>query len=278
MTKDTLDRIRALDPVTHEELQAATSSRDEVWNKLLTRTAQEEQVPVRLRPRRSVARRVVPVLVAASLIGGIAGTAYERSDNSRTEALGPALAFADNGSRVTITIVDLQADADRFNRELADHQLKFKLNLVPASPSVVGQVVAGFGGDQNEPGDVRVGETPQGCEVGGAAPCNITISVAKDLRGEGELVLGRPLQPGEESVTFADLGAPKEPLAGVSYQGLQVGQVRELLRQRELTVLRYEVNLGDRNELRDTVPDNWKVRTGWMITGDQVVLGVNPVR
>jgi hypothetical protein len=296
MTDKTLDRIRALDPVTDDDRRSAASNREQAWQNLLARTAHEsadaaspeasvgaaaqpargEWPPSGRRPRRTAMRRVVPALVAASLIGGIAITAYERSGNSRTEALGPALAFADNGSRVTITIVDLQADADRFNRELQEHRLKFKLALQPVTPSIAGQITAEFGGDGNQPGDLTVGETPAGCEVGGPAPCHITISVAKDYHGEGELVIGRPLRPGEEAMSHADLGAKGEPLAGIRYQGQQVGQVRELLRQRGLTVREYEVSSADRNETRATVPDQWIVRGGMVVTDTETRLIVGP--
>jgi hypothetical protein len=269
---NTLDKIRALDPVTDEVLQAATRNREGMWNGLIARTAQE-QVPTKLRPRRTVARRVVPVLVAASLIGGIAVTAYERSDGSRTEALGPALAFADNGSKLTITIVDLQADADRFNRELAEHQLKFTLTLQPASPSAVGQVTAGFG-DGNESSAPAVSQIPRGCEVGGASPCNITISIAKGYQGEGGLEIGRPPQPGEEILYNGDLADRGEPLAGLKYKGLPVSRVRELLRQRGFTVGEYVVSLGDRSEGRATVPDHWIVQDGMLIKDHETRLMV----
>lgn len=138
---NTMDKIRALDPVTPEDLHTASRNREGVWNGLLARTTEPGHAadeptagrgrPVRRRAGWASPRRVVPVLVAASLIGGIAITAYERSDSSRTEALGPALSFATENDTLKITIVDLYADTDRFNRELKEHGIDFELSSNP---------------------------------------------------------------------------------------------------------------------------------------------------
>ncbi|MEV6287989.1 hypothetical protein [Kribbella sp. NPDC051770] len=275
---NTMDKIRALDPVTAEEVQQATRNREGAWQGLLARTTQEEaDAPVKLRPRRPVVRRLVPALVAASLIGGIAVTAYERSDDNRTEALSPALSFATENDTLKITVIDLYADTERFNRELKDHGINFELKLQPATPSVVGKEAAAAFSDGSNVRLVTVGETPVGCTIGGAAPCNITISVNTAFKGEGVLEIGRPLRPGEDPLYSGTLTDPGEPLEGAKFGVLRVGAAKEMLRQRGMHVSEYSAEFPDlgSSELRDDVPNEWFVLSGVWLGADKVRLDVS---
>ncbi|GAA1539235.1 hypothetical protein [Kribbella lupini] len=266
----TLDQIRALDPVTDDELRTATRSRDKVWNDVVSRTQRTEKQATP-RPRRAVARRLVPVLVAASLVGGIALTAVQRSGDSHPEAL----AFAYQGDDLKITVIDLQADTKRFNRELEQQGLKFKLVLVPATPSIVGQETSAGFSDGSNARHVTIGETPAGCKLGVDSSCHIEISVSKDFRGEGTLEIGRPLRPGETAAAMGDLGGPGEPLDGVKYQGLQVSQVLEMLRQRDVTVDEYRVDYSDGSgKDAHSVPGNLYVTQGGLLADGKGILWV----
>ncbi len=270
----TLDKIRALDPVTDEDLSTATSNRDKVWKDVLSRT----QAPVAdtssagarssARQRWSRGRRWVPVLVAASLVGGIALTVVERSGNSHPEAL----AFAYRGDDLKITVIDLQADTKRFNRELKQQGLNFKLELVPASPSVVGQETSGGYSDGSNARHVKVGAAPAGCRIGVDSPCHIEISVARGFRGEGFLRIGRPLRPGEKVSASGELNGRGEALEGVEYKDLQVGRALELLRQRGVSVHRFSV---DYSEDRKSVPADFYVIQGTLLADGEAILWVS---
>ncbi|GAB2560603.1 hypothetical protein [Kribbella endophytica] len=276
---NTLDKIRALDPVTDEDLQAATRNRDEVRSSVLSRAEATEAGrpsaggPSSVRQGWNRSRRWVPVLVAASLVGGIALTMVERSGNSQPEAL----AFAYQGDDLKITVVDLQADTKRFNRELEQQGLKFKLVLVPATPSLVGQETAAGFSDGSNARHVTVGETPAGCMLGVDTSCHIEISVAKDFRGEGVLEIGRPLRPDEAPLAAASLNAVGEPLAGAKWGVLRVGEAKEMLGKRGLHVSEYSAEFDERNysEVRESVPDTWYVRDGVQVGAKDVKLTVS---
>lgn len=271
---NTIDKIRALDPVTPEDVQQATRNREGAWQGLLARTAEEsDDAPIKLRPRRPVARRLVPALVAASLIGGIAVTTVERSGNSQPEAL----AFTQQGDVLTITVIDLYADTKRFNRELKDHGISFELKLQPASPSVVGKEAAAGFSDGSNARLVTVGEAPAGCTIGGPSPCNITIAVNTAFKGEGVLEIGRPLRQGEAPLYAGALTDRGEPLEGAKYGLLRVGEAKEMLKQKGMHVSGYTAEYDDRNfsEERDSVPDNWYVRDGFQLGADDVRLRVS---
>lgn len=269
----TLDKIKSLDPVTDEEIRTAAGRRDEVWRDVLSRAQhpEEEATPAKAAPRRTVARRLVPVLVAASLVGGIALTMVERSGNSQPEAL----AFTYQGDDLKITVIDLQADTQRFNRELKAQGLNFKLVLAPATPSLVGQEMAAGFSDGSNARLVTVGESPAGCKVGVDPSCHIEISVSKDFRGEGTLEIGRPLRSGEDATYMGELDGPGEPLDGVKYQGLQVGQVLEMLRQRGVSVDEYRVEYSNgTSENSHSVPADFSVTDGGLLGDGKGILWV----
>ncbi|GAA0592988.1 hypothetical protein HPO96_05980 [Kribbella sandramycini] len=278
MTRSTVDKIRDLNPVSDDEARAAARANDSAWLDVLAKarhTAQE--VPHRrVRRQAPMVRRLVPILVAAAVVGAVALTAVERSGGDRQEALGSALAFSDEGRYVQIRIVDLEADTARFTKELKKHNLNFTIKLLASTPSTVGRLV--WEGDMggNTGGNFKVSAEPNGCAVGGPTPCFIEIKVPRDYTGSGELAIGRPMRPGESAETGGTIGEPGEPLAGVKFYGLRVDKVRELLAQRGFVVRSYIERKDDDNVRHESVPDNWLVTNGSLAVDNQVTLRVTP--
>jgi hypothetical protein len=218
---------------------------------------------------------LVPALVAAGLIGGIALTVVERTGDSRTEALGPALAFSDEGRYLQIKIVDLEADSARFNKELAEHDLKFHIELAPASPSLAGKplTIGDFGTDASG-GDFQVND--KNCLRGDTGTCEIELKVPKQFQGEGLVIIGRPARPGEQIEYGGWLWERGEPLAGLKVVGQRVDHVRGLVEQHGYTVGRYRRSGGGPVLPAAEVPDNWVVVDGELLVDKQVVLRVAP--
>ncbi|MFB6719044.1 hypothetical protein ACFCV3_02745 [Kribbella sp. NPDC056345] len=271
-----IDKLRELNPVTDDEARELTRTKDLAWLDVLSKvqtTPQERPLKPKRRRRSLVVRRLVPALVTVALLGGIALTVLERTGDSRTVAAGPALAFSDEGRYRSIRIIDLEADSARFTKELKEHGLNFKIQLLAATPSSAGKLLwAGEMGDEGND-QFKVGEDPEGCTLGGPAPCAIEIKVPRDYTGAGELAIGRPMRPGEQAEQAGNLSDPGEPLAGVQYAGLSVGEVRALLEKRGYTVGKY-VDGASGIDLAHSVPDNWFVTEGELVVDKQVALRV----
>ncbi len=279
MTRSTIDTLRDLNPVTDDEAQAITRTKDLAWLDVQFKAQSIVQEMPAKRRRRPVVRRLVPALVAAGLIGGIALTVVDHSGSDRTQALGPALAFSDEGRYLKIKIVDLEADSARFNKELQERQLKFHIELAPASPSLAGKLLTiGDFGENGDGGEFKVSETPFNCVIGGAAPCNIELKVPKEFQGEGLVIIGRPARPGERVEYPGWLWEPGELLAGLKVEGQPVGQVRALVAQRGYTVGKYvrTASLDEPGIPPVEVPDNWVVVEASLLVDKQVILRVRP--
>ncbi len=278
MTRSTIDTLRDLNPVTDDEARAITRTKDLAWIDVLSKariTAQE--APAKRRRQSPVVRRLVPALVAVGLIGGIALTVVERAGDSRTEALGPALAFSDEGRYLQIKIVDLEADSARFNKELQEHDLKFHIELAAASPSLAGKpLTIGDFGENGTGGDFKVNE--KNCQRGEVGTCEIELKVPKEFQGEGLVIIGRPARAGERVEYPGWLWEPGELLAGMKVEGQPVAQVRALVEQRGYTVGKYvrTAALDDPGVPPADVPDNWIVTEASLLVDKQVILRVRP--
>ncbi len=135
MTDKTIDLLRRLDPVATNDPADTLSpeSRADLFDGITATT----QVTV-LRKKR---RRVVPLLAAAATVAALSFGVLQVPDGKAGQqpVLGPALAFATEGKTIKIRVLDAEAEADRFNRELKAHGLNITLELKPASPSNVGE-------------------------------------------------------------------------------------------------------------------------------------------
>ena len=58
-----------------------------------------------------------------------------------------ALTFSTSGKYLVVKVKDPYADPKRYAKEFAAHGMKIQLTMVPASPSIVGTVVAMEGGE-----------------------------------------------------------------------------------------------------------------------------------
>jgi hypothetical protein len=272
----TLDLVRRLDPAAAGDpvRAVAPGSREDMLTRIMhTPVAEGDAVGARAR-RRFPARRLVPVLVAAGLIGGIAISAVGLPGGTRQEALSPALSFTTEGKFLKVTILDPEADSQRYNEEFKAHHLDIELLLIPASPSRVG-VADGqmYWGDDK--GHIDFHTMPAGCQDAGTYPCVPEFTIPLNYKGSVRLGIGRAAKPGEQFGMAGPLNGRGEPLEGMKWLNQPVGKIAAVLKERGYTVT-YAVRGADQ-EQSGPVPPNWYVvEPSVLEAGKRVSLGVSP--
>ncbi|MEV5965344.1 hypothetical protein AB0L70_26480 [Kribbella sp. NPDC051952] len=221
-------------------------------------------------------RRLVPVLVAATVVAAAAITVVELPGDSRQEALSPALSFSPEGNFLRVRIVDPYADTARYNKEFKKRHLNITLELMPGSPSIVGQSPAAAFGDGSA--NIEQSDDPPGCAEAGTVPCVPQFLVPKDYSGEAGLVIARAARPGEDIQFGGPIDGRGEALNGVKYKNLQVSQVLKILTQRGYTVPEYRLAGNNATGSPKKVPGTYFVKDGFLHKDKEVILFVSPKR
>jgi hypothetical protein len=275
MSDPTIELLRRLDPTAGDDPAKAVGADSRA--ELLTRIMQADPADTEGSPRRRfLVRRVVPALVAAGIATAITFSVVGLPDRDRHEALGQALSFTDEGNFLRVKIVDPKADSARYNAEFKKRHLDITLELVPASPSVVGkEVAAGFGADSE---NIRSTGDPEGCVEAGSYPCVPTFLVPKDYTGSADLQIGRAAAPGEHIDAGGAIDGHGEALEGVKYLNQTVAMVLAILAERGYTVPEYRYTKNNFTTSPKTVPTTWFVRSGFLVSGKEVILFVSPKR
>ncbi len=220
------------------------------------------------RPRRLRKRLLIGVPVAAALavVGLIATSAGAPGQHIGPVSVGPpkaqaaALSFTRDGRFIDVIVRNPIADPKRYQAEFARYHLNIGLTLVPASPSIVGTLVAeslSAGAGQLTP-ITAVGKCYTG---GGGNVCPVGVKVPIDYRGTATLVFGRAARPGEQFESAGEATAPGEAMHGLHYQGKTVAAVLAMLARRGITVPQWRVQRAGQcfMESRRSVPGNWLV-------------------
>ncbi|MFZ0049002.1 MAG: hypothetical protein WAL16_24405 [Streptosporangiaceae bacterium] len=221
------------------------------------------------RPRRW-ARRVaigVPVAAALAVAGLVATSAGSPGQHVGPVGVGPARAQAAvmtvtrHGRYLDIVVRNPVADPKKYRAEFARYHLNITLKLVPASPSVVGTLVAeslSAGSGSQLKVITAVGRCFTG---GGGSVCPVGIRVPVSYRGTAMLVFARPARPGEQYESAGVVTAPGEAMHGLDFAGKTAAQVEAMLARRGVTVAQWRVQRGDQcyTESRRSVPGSWRV-------------------
>jgi hypothetical protein len=154
------------------------------------------------------------------------------------EAFAPPAAagveFARSDGYLMARVVDLRADPDAMRAAFRERGLDIDLELVPVSPSLVGEIVAS---SESEPGIEDIPDPARGCpEELHCGPIGLRIPL--DWDGEAQIVLGRAARPSESYVSAGDAFAPGEALhCATGVIGATVGSARAVLDRRGLAVI-----------------------------------------
>ncbi|ADB32187.1 hypothetical protein Kfla_3123 [Kribbella flavida DSM 17836] len=254
MTHQTFDLVRRLDPAADDALGDVTpASRAELLAGILDSPVDV----VAARRSRHPVRRLAPVLVAASLLGGVVVSTSGWPGGTREQALGPALSFSTEGEFLKVRILDPVADSRRYNEEFKAQGLDIELVLIPASPSQVGQADGQLYSGSNTRQRIRFESVPAGCVEAATYPCVPEFTIPKDYRGTARFGINRAAAPGEQYAATGALNGRDEPLEGIQWLNRPVGEISAILRQRGFSIT-YRWPTGRQNP-NATPPPTWYV-------------------
>jgi hypothetical protein len=115
--------------------------------------------------------------------------------------------FTTQGEYINAKVTDPMASSAHLRAAFKEHHLDIVLTLVPASPSLVGTVVA-----MEEAGSSQIDALLGGACTTGGGGCPVGLRIPISFTGHAEITLARPAEPGETYVAAADAFAPGEPL------------------------------------------------------------------
>jgi hypothetical protein len=269
-----MSSVSQISPVTDEE--AAGLVRSGTFAALaneITQTHPAPGAPWRAPGRRARrpsmrTRLLIGVPAAAALAIGALVASSVGAPGGRVGpiSVGPAkaqaavLSVARHGRYLYVIVKNPVADPKKFRAEFARYHLHISLQLVPASPSIAGSLVAeteSAGSGTQLKAITALGKCFTG---GGGNECPVGVRVPIGYRGTATLVFGRAARPGEQYESAGPATAPGEAMHGLHYVGKTVAAVLGMLAARHVTVPQWRVqNARCYTDSRRTVPDSWYV-------------------
>ncbi|NUW37373.1 hypothetical protein HTZ77_39140 [Nonomuraea sp. SMC257] len=172
-----------------------------------------------------------------------------------------------------ITVKDLLAEPEVYQRELRARGLDITLDVVPTSASLTGQLIVINDMDRLRAGKLvpREGpittiDAPGPCER--FAGCPIGVKVPVDFAKKAEITLGRRALPGERYKMPPGIAIPGEPLHCVDHVNKSVAEVSALLRARGVTPSYIQAGKA----AAPSAPGGWYVHDGVMTADGQALL------
>lgn len=187
-----------------------------------------------------------------------------------------ALTFITRGRYLIVRVRNPLADPARYRAEFAAHDLNITLQLVPASPSIVGAVVY-FGG--TDTGQITPITAVGKCFTGGGGnQCPVGVRIPADFHGSADVAFARAARPGEQYESSGQATAPGEAMHGLRFKGRTVATVLALLRARHVTApqYRWQTAHGAKALRPSQVPPDWHVYDAMPWAPGQVLLSVGP--
>ncbi|MFI7231500.1 hypothetical protein ACIBO5_50580 [Nonomuraea angiospora] len=172
-----------------------------------------------------------------------------------------------------ITVKDLLAEPEVYQRELRARGLDITLNLVPTSASQTGQMIVindmdrlRSGKPVPDDGPITTIDAPGLCERFAACPVGLKVPV--DFDKKAEVFLGRRALPGERYKMPPGIALPGEPLHCVDYVNKSVAEISALLRERGVT----PSYIQHGKPAAPSAPGGWYVQDGVMSADGQALL------
>jgi hypothetical protein len=279
-----MNPIARIKPVSDAEAGqlAGPGTLADLGSRIASTSAEAGQRRVRSRPGRARRRLLIGVPVAAALaVAALAATSLATPGQKLGPvSVGPAKADAAvmsitrHGRYLDVIVTNPLADARKYRAEFAKYGLNLSLKLVPASPSLVGTLVAESTSSSQAGNELKPITAVGKCFTGGGGSvCPVGVRVPLNFSGWASLYFGRAARPGEQYETSAPATAPGEAMHGLSYDGKTVAQVLAMLRRRHVTVPSYRVSTSPCDTAaRHTVPGTWYVYSAVPWAPGQVLL------
>ncbi|MEV0227943.1 hypothetical protein [Nonomuraea sp. NPDC050786] len=179
------------------------------------------------------------------------------------------------GDHYVITVKDLLAEPEVYQRELRARGLDITLDVVPTSASLTGQIIVINDMDRllsgklvPAAGPITTIDAPGACER--FAGCPIGVKVPVDFGKKAEITLGRRALPGERYKMPPGIALPGEPLHCVDYVNKSVTEISALLRERGVT----PSYIANGKPSAPSAPGDWYVHNGVMSADGQALLVV----
>ncbi|MGI5489364.1 hypothetical protein [Microtetraspora malaysiensis] len=239
-----------LDEITSTPPTAARSSRWRprlMWSRGMWGRA--------VRPRPAGAAGAIAVLLAATAWLGSAPASA-------------ALDIEREGDQYVVTVKDMFAEPEMYERELRARGLKIDLRVVPVSASMVGEGLV-LDGTPTSSGVTRI-KAPGECRRPFSF-CSIGLRIPVKYRKQVVVFLGRPTRQGERYGLMTPIDLPGEPLHCVDFINKTVAEVEPMLQTRGLnaTFTAYGV--------KGAVPRDWYVYDGVLTAPGEALMAVNRV-
>jgi hypothetical protein len=208
----------------------------------------------------------VPVAAALAIAGLVATSAGAPGQRVGPISVGPAkaqaaaLSITRHGRYLYVIVKNPVADPKRYRAEFARYHLNIGLRLLPASPSIVGTLLAET--ESAGSGSQLKAITARGrCFTGGGGNvCPVGVRVPVSYRGAATLYFGRAARSGEQYESSAPATARGEAMHGLNFVGKTVASVLSMLAKRHVTVPQWRVqNQHCYTGSRRAVPSNWYV-------------------
>lgn len=220
-------------------------------------------------PAPAARRRVtLPRLRTAVSTIALAGVTVVALNSVVPSGTGPAVAQALDIKREAgyhvIKINDLYADPGKYEAQLRAAGLDISLRVVPATAAFEGQVQP-TGPDKKYLTEIKGIYPPGPCDR--LDGCAIGVKIPVGFQGTADVTVGRKARPGEEYMSITSIDAKGEPLHCVPHVNKTVGEMRALLREREVNIGKFVIE--DPGDDRDgetvaSVPGSWHVIGGYM--------------
>jgi hypothetical protein len=192
-----------------------------------------DEITQRVEGRRLFTRRVGRFALAAAAASIVAAATLVGME-AFTSPAGAGIEFERRNGYLVARVVDLRADPDAMRAKFREHGLDIDLELVPVSPSLVGEIVAS---SESSPGIQHLSDRGRGCpQETRCGPIGLRIPLGWD--GEAEITLGREARASEGYVSAGDAFASGEALHCVTgVVGATVTAARGVLDRRRLDAI-----------------------------------------
>jgi hypothetical protein len=219
--------VGGLASVRDEELQSLGrgASAEALFEEIAAHPVDRRRLVTRRVRRLALAAAAASIAAAATLVGVEAFT---------TAPAGAGIEFERREGYLVARVVEMRADPAAMRAAFRDHGLDIDLELVPVSPSLVGEIVAS---SESGPGIEHLSDPARGCpQETRCGPIGLRIPLAWD--GEADIVLGREALASESYVSAGDAFAQGEALhCATGVVGATVAAARGVIDKRGLDVI-----------------------------------------